>query len=667
MSKILRDSIGLVPEKDLFSIMEKDAQAVALNVDMYKERNLLAYYVLVNTWLLLIKEYTIHAWDDVRDLIYKTGLISVIGLFDEAASKLVAEGQLSILCAADSLPISILNEVDASIHKKIILKDPSKEVGVDTMATALQLFRYPKRFSPLAADKLRDNSLAEFKQNQNRLKLLQRREHPWWLISMVRKEISNLLPWPVIVDEITKMKLCDIEFTNGVGVDSRAPLGSKLQAMQNVLPAFFIRPLYENLRVFRDVEVNEGWTTDTWPRHVVDVRAVPKSYKKARIIAMEETYRQAVAKRVFTIMSRYLPTNLDIHDQSRNQRFAEEGSVNETLATLDLTSASDDIQVNLIHEIFPADFVDLMRVVRPTHYRIQGTEAILHSYMTMGNSMTFILETLIFAAIVRVACKVSGANPDLVSVYGDDIIVPVQGAETSRDFLSMLGFRLNESKSFWEGAYRESCGEEYYNGICVSSYYYPRFAVEGQLGSKPAVSKRTLLDAYTGEVTDTVTRLVALQHKLFSICEDGSRFLAEVIQDLCPKMTRSLGFFGSQTSDIWTRVARPAKVSSPYAIIEEFDKFDPTLGRSNKALRFKRIQGHDEEGYSTPIPVFPKLDEKADRKELYDLYRYNKFLKDGPRYKDQLSELLRVSEPDASYDEVFGSAEIRWFFSIFTR
>lgn len=667
MSKLLRDSIGLVPEKDLNSIMEKDAQAVALDVNVYKERNSLAYYVLINTWLLMIREYTIHTWDDVRDLIYRSGLLPVIGLFDEAASKLVSEGQLSVLCAADSLPISILNEVDASIHKRIILKDPSKEVGVDTMATALQLFRYPKRFSPLAADKLRDNSLSEFKQNQNRLKLLQRREHPWWLISMVRREIGDLLPWSVIIDEIAEMKLCDIEFTNGVGVDSRAPLGSKLQAMLDVLPDFFSRSSFENLRVFKDVEVNDGWTTATWPKHVVEVRAVPKSYKKARIIAMEETYRQAVAKRVFTIVSRYLPANLDIHDQSRNQRYAKEGSITGSLATLDLTSASDDIQVNLVYEVYPVNFVDLLDFVRPTHYRIRGSEAILHSYMTMGNSMTFVLETILFAAIARVACRLSGSDPSRVSVYGDDIVVPSESAETSRDLLTMLGFRLNESKSYWSGSYRESCGEEYFGGICVSSYYYPRFAVEGQLGPKPSVSKRTLLDAYTGEVSDAVSRLVSLQHRLSAICEDGSRFLAEVIQEMSPKMTRSLGFDGSTTSDIWARVARPAVVSSPYAVIEEYDKLDPTLGRTSKALRFKRTQGHDEEAYSTPIPIFPKLEEKPERRKLYDIYRYNKFLKDGPRYKDPLSRLLRVSEPDASYDEVFGSAEIKWFFSIFTR
>jgi hypothetical protein len=288
----------------------------------------------------------------------------------------------------------------------------------------------------------------------------------------------------------------------------------------------------------------------------------------------------------------------------------------------------------------------------------------------MGNALTFILETIAFAAIVRVACRWCNEDPERVSVYGDDIIVPTLAAETARDFLTMLGFRLNESKSFWEGKYRESCGEEYWDGVCVSSIYFPRFAVEGQLGKSPSVSKRTRHDAYTGEVTDTTVRLVQLQHRLFRVSDSAARFLAELIQELHPKMTRSLGYDGSEVPDLWSHVARPRRASSPYAeVVSTFTPYSYPKGTTKgiRHITFKRVQGPEEEGYSVPIPQYPKLKRDEQAEKVYDEYRYLRFLKDGPNYSDDLSRLLHVSDPDSSYDEVFGKPEIRWITSIFVK
>jgi hypothetical protein len=665
----LRDYVGLATEGDVRAMIAIDSQSVSTKKE-FLNANLLGFYILVNTWLLLFKEYTTHVWMDVLVYMKKHGVLSTIRLFDEASSKLIREGRLGVLEASNSLPIAVMQEVAAVIEHRNVPMFVGKEVGSDLMATVLQLFRYPKRFSPLHTDLLEASCIQAFKQNQNRLKLLQRRSHPTWLVAEVREEINKLLPWDRIIPIVAETKICDIEFTNGVGLDSRATLGSKLLAMSKILPDYFIRERAQRLNAFTDVFIEEGYDDEFGPMHIAEVRAVPKSYKASRIIAMEETYRQALAKRVFSIVSEYLPENLDIHDQSRNQRYALEGSLKGDLATLDLTSASDDIQVNLVYEVFPGPFVDLLNKVRPTHYRIHDTLGLLHSYMTMGNAMTFVLETILFAGIARAACRHTGDDPNAVSVYGDDIIVPVMAAETTRDFLGMLGFRLNESKSYWEGKYRESCGEEYYDGTCVSSIYFPRFAVEGSLGSTPSVSKRTRHDAYNGETTDTTVRMVQLQHRLFMVSDSAARFLAELIQELHPKMTRSLGYDGSVVPDLWSHVARPRKASSPYAEVIQTESLDPchlVTKLTKTSVSFRRIQGPEEEGYSTPIPKYPKLKEDEESRRIYDIYRYNRFLQEGPRYADPLLKLLRISDPDASYDEVFGKPEIGWILSIFVR
>jgi hypothetical protein len=80
-------------------------------------------------------------------------------------------------------------------------------------------------------------------------------------------------------------------------------------------------------------------------------------------------------------------------------------------------------------------------------------------------------------AQVARAIRVSGAlnkdrkvfnwdNP--VYVYGDDIIVRSDFADTAIQVLESVGLRVNTNKSFVHSLFRESCGGEYYNGWDVT-------------------------------------------------------------------------------------------------------------------------------------------------------------------------------------------------------
>jgi hypothetical protein len=55
-----------------------------------------------------------------------------------------------------------------------------------------------------------------------------------------------------------------------------------------------------------------------------------------------------------------------------------------------------------------------------------------------------------------------------VRTYGDDIIVPVRYVRSVVSELETFGFKVNASKSFWTGYFRESCGKDYYKGEDVS-------------------------------------------------------------------------------------------------------------------------------------------------------------------------------------------------------
>jgi hypothetical protein len=88
----------------------------------------------------------------------------------------------------------------------------------------------------------------------------------------------------------------------------------------------------------------------------------------------------------------------------------------------------------------------------------------------MGNGFTFELESLLFYALARATAFFSGI-PGVISVYGDDIICPVQLCERLVWVLQWFGFSVNSEKSFTDGPFRESCGGHYWNGLDITPFF----------------------------------------------------------------------------------------------------------------------------------------------------------------------------------------------------
>jgi hypothetical protein len=55
-----------------------------------------------------------------------------------------------------------------------------------------------------------------------------------------------------------------------------------------------------------------------------------------------------------------------------------------------------------------------------------------------------------------------------VYVYGDDIILHSDFADSASQVLESVGLKVNTNKSFVRSLFRESCGGEYYNGWDVT-------------------------------------------------------------------------------------------------------------------------------------------------------------------------------------------------------
>lgn len=196
---------------------------------------------------------------------------------------------------------------------------------------------------------------------------------------------------------------------------------------------------------------------------------VPKTAKIHRVIAKEPHVNSYLQKGFGSYIRKRLLSvaGIDLNDQSRNQHLARFGSLSGELATIDLSGASDTISKELVHYLLPDQWYKLLATLRsPLGLSPDGSWIFYEKFSSMGNAYTFELESLIFWALCSATIEVHGLEQTL-SVYGDDIIVPVSAFEPVSEVLLFAGFLFNEKKSFSSGPFRESCGKDYFSGRLV--------------------------------------------------------------------------------------------------------------------------------------------------------------------------------------------------------
>lgn len=225
-----------------------------------------------------------------------------------------------------------------------------------------------------------------------------------------------------------------------------------------------------------------NWATELTLENVSVVRGnklghVPKDVTKCRTIAVEPSLNVFLQKGIGEWLARRLRfmgvANLQ-DGQEKHRRLVRDDW--KSIATLDLSDASDTISVQLVKALLPPDWYELLDRIRSHEFVTrEGDVETWHdwySFSSQGNAFTFPLETLIFWAI----CKAVGSSA--VSVYGDDIIVPTRYADPCREALEACGFSVNPDKSFWgqhvdiHRFFRESCGEDTLFGQPVRSVFY---------------------------------------------------------------------------------------------------------------------------------------------------------------------------------------------------
>lgn len=214
---------------------------------------------------------------------------------------------------------------------------------------------------------------------------------------------------------------------------------------------------------------------------------VPKRTDISRTICVEPSLNmfyqlglaQVLEERLRQVYSIDLTKQPDL-----NRELTRLGSVDGSYATIDLSSASDSFSIGVLRDILPRGFFSWLMSLRTPSVKLpDGRVIALKMISTMGNGFTFPLETLVFAAIVSVCYRLSGVQllrnqrvgdrwvPGNFGVFGDDIIVESRIFSKVKRLLTCLGFKVNDSKTFVEGPFRESCGHDYFCGHFVRSVY----------------------------------------------------------------------------------------------------------------------------------------------------------------------------------------------------
>ncbi len=222
---------------------------------------------------------------------------------------------------------------------------------------------------------------------------------------------------------------------------------------------------------------------------------VDKNYKTHRIIAGEPSGSMYLQKGLHKEIRKLLRSvGVDLSSQLQNQEWALFGSATGLVATVDMSMASDTVaklMVEWFYSLNP-EVLLFMEMLRSTTGGFasgprKGERVTYQKFSSMGNALTFEIETTIFWALATSVCDVLKADRRFVSVYGDDVIIPNRCVPLFFDVLKECGFVPNEKKTFYElnshshaHRFRESCGKHFYRGEDVTPVYV-RAPIENQI------------------------------------------------------------------------------------------------------------------------------------------------------------------------------------------
>ncbi|UJQ85415.1 MAG: putative replicase protein [Gulmivirus nemorisadaptatum] len=272
--------------------------------------------------------------------------------------------------------------------------------------------------------------------------------------------------------------------------------------------------------------------------------AVPKTQKGPRLIASEPTANQWIQQGVRDFLYRRvaetpISLSLTFESQEPNQRLARVGSEDGAFATVDLKSASDRLSCYVVERVFRKN-QPLLEVFAACRTRYMSNDIDhkrpslikLRKFTTQGSALTFPVQSLVFLAVVLGVGRYLEPRSSYeelsrrVRVFGDDIVLPNSWEPLATKALSLLGLKVNQTKTFSEGNFRESCGMDAWRGHDVTPPHVTMKAIESDartVASNVAVSnnfhKKGLWNA-----ADWVRSTIRLGQKILVVGQSSGVF-----------------------------------------------------------------------------------------------------------------------------------------------
>nr|UJQ85400.1 MAG: hypothetical protein 3 [Leviviridae sp.] len=239
-----------------------------------------------------------------------------------------------------------------------------------------------------------------------------------------------------------------------------------------------------NHSLWSDPVYREGERWGDPPCKLIDV---PKDYRGPRLIASEPICNQFVQQGLLKVLRRavtksVLRHSIDFRSQEPSRLMALEASRKGSHATVDLSDASDRMSCALVERVWRKGwgFLECFNAARtPSILLPSGTVLRLKKFAAQGSAVTFPVQTITYALLaygaVQAESLIAGRNPSLseiarqVRVFGDDIIVPEYAYNTLVQLLEASYLKVNTSKSFNTGLFREACGMDAFAGHAVTA------------------------------------------------------------------------------------------------------------------------------------------------------------------------------------------------------
>lgn len=213
---------------------------------------------------------------------------------------------------------------------------------------------------------------------------------------------------------------------------------------------------------------------------VTALLAVPKDSRGPRLISKEPqefmVYQQVMKNLLVPYLERHPLTGGQVNftDQTINGKLALMASVDGSLATLDLSAASDRLSLELVEALFEGQPHLLKWLKGSRSEATQTPNGLVHlrKFAPMGSALTFPVQAICFyallvGALVREGMPLRTAAKS-VWVYGDDIILSTNFAPQAIETLHLVGLKVNTAKSCYSGHFRESCGVDAWKGIDIT-------------------------------------------------------------------------------------------------------------------------------------------------------------------------------------------------------